>query len=205
MFLFLQFPHSLSFLSSRSTSEDLNELLQKADVDLSKIYENIHRITDELEGFEYWRYQRAFSPGLQEFVEAVTFMQFLIDGSLLTIDKIHSMIAPNKQFTKRGFHLNFEDYIQGVADLTGELMRLCVTSASGGNREVCYKIVDFMRIVYRGFNALPNFFLFEKKIEVMATSLQKVEQVCFQLTIREKEFPGSSIKLSEGPMETEQE
>ena len=90
--------------------------------------------------------------------------------------------------------MSFGDYIQGVADLTGmtprqierklheinlisgELMRHCITSASGGNRGVCYQILDFMRIVHNGFKALPNAFLYSSKIEVMEASLKKVEQ-----------------------------
>jgi len=177
----------LIFLLHRAVSGDVKDLLQQANSDLSKIYESIHKIVRELEGQEYWRYQRAFSPGLQEFVEAVTFLQFLNDGSLLTIDQIYAMIAPNGQLGS-ALYLSFGDYIQGVADLTGELMRFCITSASSGNRDICYKILDFMQPAYLGFKALPIAFLYSNKIEVMAASLQKVELVCFQLTLRGKEF-----------------
>jgi len=180
----------LIFLLHRAVPGNIDETMQQANSDLTKIYENFHKIIRELEGQEYWRYQRAFSPGLQEFVEAVTFLQYLRDGTLLTMDHICTMITPSNGELS-SFHINFGDYIQGVADLTGELMRYCITSASSGNRDMCYQILDFMRIVHNGFKALPNAFLYSSKIEVMEASLKKVEQVCFKLTLQVKEFPDS--------------
>lgn len=55
-------------------------------------------------------------------------------------------------------------------------MRVCVTSATSGNREICFKILDFMRSAKTGFKALPNAFLYSNKIDVLEQSLQKVEQ-----------------------------
>eukprot|EP00026_Physarum_polycephalum_P014945 Phypoly_transcript_15516.p1 GENE.Phypoly_transcript_15516~~Phypoly_transcript_15516.p1 ORF type:complete len:283 (+),score=36.69 Phypoly_transcript_15516:60-851(+) len=189
----------LIFLLHRAVPGDLSDIMQQVNTDLTKIYENFHKIIRELEGQEYWRYQRAFSPGTQEFVEAVTFLQFLKDGSLLTANHILSMISPSNG-ELHSFQVCFGDYIQGVADLTGELMRYCITSASSGNSTTCYQILDFMRIVYNGFKALPNAFLYSSKIEVMEASLKKVEQVCFKLTLQRKEFP-NSVHFGEQMME----
>jgi hypothetical protein len=67
-------------------------------------------------------------------------------------------------------------FYHNVNLIIGELMRYCTTSATSGNRAICYQILDFMRIVHNGFKALPNAFLYSAKIEVMEASLKKVEQ-----------------------------
>jgi hypothetical protein len=51
-------------------------------------------------GQEYWRYRRAFSPGLQEFIEAVSFLHFIKHGNLITREEVEEVIragTPNVQ------------------------------------------------------------------------------------------------------------
>jgi len=187
-------------LLQRSAGEDKDQIMKKATVDLEKIKETIHKVIHELEGQEYWRYQRAFSPGLQEFIEAVSFMQYLKDGTLINIDGILKIITPTRgeETTLGNFHIDYYDYFSGIADLTGELMRYCTNSVGYGDVSSCFHVLDFMRAVYLGFEGLPNAFLYKSKIEVMETSVKKVENVCFSLVVRGSEYPGELLGLGLG-------
>lgn len=41
-------------------------------------------IKHELQGDHFWRYHKCISPGIQEFIEALSFMYYLEHGTLLT-------------------------------------------------------------------------------------------------------------------------
>ena len=47
----------------------------------------------ELEGDKFWRYQRQVSPGLQEYIEALSFAYFLDHGSLITFDQVQATLS----------------------------------------------------------------------------------------------------------------
>jgi len=83
------------------------------------------------------------------------------------------------------------DYLLGVADLTGELMRLCISSLAVGNEDYCNKVSLILREIYDGFSILPVNAGYElsKKMQVMKVCLQKVENACFQLKVRGSEIP----------------
>ena len=106
------------------------------------------------------RFLRAFSPGLQEYLECVSFLEFLENGTLLTKEKaeadllksnakVHQLFLPN---SSKGipFIITDKDYLSGIADLTGELMRLCINTVPSGNHEFCNKITAFVRFIYDG-------------------------------------------------------
>jgi len=174
-------------------AEGKEQVLQKGEADLLKLYEIIFGIANELEKEEYWRYHRAFSPGLQEFVEAVTFMRYLKDDTLLDVATLHKMLGNAAKKPLGNFHVSLFDYLMGVADLTGELMRFSTTSVSAGDVDTCYKIMDIMKGIHEGFGGLPNSFVYRSKIEVMDQSVQKVENVCFDISVRGSEYPSSLL------------
>lgn len=50
----------------------------------------------ELQGDRFWRYQRQVSPGLQEYIEALSFANFLDHGSLITFDQVQATLSDPK-------------------------------------------------------------------------------------------------------------
>jgi len=84
------------------------------------------------------------------------------------------------------------DYLLGVSDLTGELMRLCINSVATRNKHVSVDVLSFMRKMHDGFTGLPMSALtgeLGKKLQVTKESLQKVENVCFNVKVRGSEYP----------------
>lgn len=47
----------------------------------------------ELQGDKFWRYHRQVSPGLQEYIEALSFAYFLDHGSLITFDEVQATLS----------------------------------------------------------------------------------------------------------------
>ena len=76
-------------------------------------------------GLNSWRYQRQLSPAIQEFIEALSFQHYVETQTLITIEQVAARLPTEILITD-------EDYLLGLFDLTGEIMRFAVTSLSTG-------------------------------------------------------------------------
>lgn len=59
---------------------------------LDKIKDIIKIIEEELVGESYLRFNRAYSPGFQEFIEAISFYHFLKHNELMSLDQIEDFL-----------------------------------------------------------------------------------------------------------------
>lgn len=91
--------------------------------EISKLFNSI---SGDLSGINAWRYQRQISGGIQEFIEALSFEHYLTNRDLITIEDA-SMLIPG------GIQLFEDDYLLGLYDLVGELMRFAITQIATGN------------------------------------------------------------------------
>lgn len=128
---------------------------------------------------------------------------------------------PESKVIRHTIEVTNEDYLLGVADLTGELMRLAInalgqsvsvaaqdTSSSGGLRlptpeERVQHILSFLRNIKSGFDGLsltrasPIF----KKMGAFKQSLNKIEMACYNVKVRGAEYPPEILRemLMSGP------
>ncbi|RAL11892.1 translin family protein [Aspergillus homomorphus CBS 101889] len=72
------------------------------------------------------RYQRQLSGAIQEFIEALSFHHYLTTQTLITLPEVRAHLPT-------GIPLTEEDYLMGLFDLTGEVMRFAVTTLSGSS------------------------------------------------------------------------
>ena len=81
-------------------------------------------------------------------------------------------------------------FVLGIGDLTGELMRLSINAVGSGNREMPFSVLQFIRDVYSSFLRLwpGSSKELPKKVEIMKTSLLKIEQVCYTIRVRGSEL-----------------
>ncbi len=88
-------------------------------------------------------------------------------------------------------HIPPNEYMLGMADFTGELMRMCINSVGSGDRDTPFELVSFMREIYDGFQLLGNTPNREvvRKLYTMRQSLKKVENTCYTLHVRGSEIP----------------
>lgn len=89
------------------------------------------------------------------------------------------------------FQVTSSDYLLGVADLTGELMRMCISSVGNGDIDTPFQLSQFLRQIHDGFSYIGNTGPYEvsKKLHTLRQSLGKVEDACYTLRVRGSEIP----------------
>ena len=81
-------------------------------------------------------------------------------------------------------------YLLGIADLTGELMRMAIHSIGQGDFDLPFEHCKFLRIIYDAFVSFGNVDReLSRKVHVLRQSLQKVETACYTLQVRGSEIP----------------
>ncbi|KAJ9644132.1 hypothetical protein H2199_004000 [Coniosporium tulheliwenetii] len=97
------------------------------------IRERFSTISADLQSINGWRYARNITGGIQEFMESLSFQYYLEKQQLITFDNAKGML---KELGGEGgpVELTADDYVLGVFDMVGELMRFAITAmaTSGG-------------------------------------------------------------------------
>uniref|UniRef100_A0A8C5MLZ0 SprT-like N-terminal domain n=1 Tax=Leptobrachium leishanense TaxID=445787 RepID=A0A8C5MLZ0_9ANUR len=210
-------PFTASWPGRRCSDPNKDGVLKEADSKLDLVRQKIKQIAEELVGEDLYQYHRAFTPGLQEYVEAVTFQHFIKTKTLLCLEDINKQLIfeetkkdvesnPNDSvadpLTTVSEKTQFEqstlsvqvtpvDYLLGVADLTGELMRLCIGSVGNGDIDTPFELSQFLREIFDGFSYIGNTGPYEisRKLYTLKQSLAKVENACYTLKVRGSEIP----------------
>ena len=170
-------------------AENREPILKEAEEKFLEVKELLKTIASELEGEDPYLFSRAYSPGLQEYIEALSFSHFLRNKTLISFEKVKAAF----EFSKEGgkdLELNPFDYILGIADLTGELMRLCINSAANGDKDTPFEVCRFLRDIHDAFLSFGNVSRdVSSKLRVLKTSMNKVEVACYTLQVRGSEIP----------------
>ncbi|KAL1828870.1 hypothetical protein ACET3Z_007282 [Daucus carota] len=176
----------------RISKHNKERVLEKANKNLAAVVDqHISRLVKELNGTDFWKLRRAYSPGIQEYVEAATFYNFCRTGSLLTLDEMNAALLPLSDPFSEPLKINVLDYLLGLADLTGELMRLAIGRLSDGELEFAEKICRFAQEIHRHMTVLaPNMdgdtdMTF--KMDTMLQSVMKIENACYTVHVRGSE------------------
>ncbi|KAE8374137.1 Translin family-domain-containing protein [Aspergillus bertholletiae] len=156
----------------------------------------------DITGPNKWRYQRQLSGAIQEYIEALSFHHYLTTQTLITLHEVRAKIAADVLVTE-------EDYLLGLFDLTGEMMRFAVTALSAGSvasdpgasekkmglsKEQNGIVVDLreLRSLFEGLSVARRHNMIKdlaKKMEVMQGSVEKVERAAYGILVRGSERP----------------
>lgn len=107
--------------------------------------------------------QGSFKVAVQEYVEALCFYEFIKNSKLLTSKELG---------------VDSENYLLGVCDLTGELVRFGVNSAIKRNFDLAEKVKDFVEDVYGEFLKIDfRDSALRRKIDSVKWNLKKLEEL----------------------------
>ncbi|WWC73012.1 uncharacterized protein I206_106977 [Kwoniella pini CBS 10737] len=163
-----------------------------------EIWKLFNKIRDELDSIgnggdseakeAYWRWNRQVSPGLEEYIEGLSFLYYLEHKSLVPLEEVQRTLSDENGQSL--VVVTPEDYILGMSDLTGELMRYATNALSTGDHNTPLEVCDFVRTVKSHFDGIPPHMLYKlsKKQEETTRSLEKIERVCYALRLRLIEF-----------------
>ena len=87
-------------------------------------------------------------------------------------------------------HVPHSEFVLGLADLTGELMRLAINSVGAGNLDIPFEVGGFLREMQSSLSSMPYVSReLNRKVSTLRQSLQKVETACYTLQVRGSEIP----------------
>eukprot|EP00871_Galdieria_phlegrea_P003659 jgi/Galph1/4294/GphlegSOOS_G3017.1 len=188
------------FLLHRVTDEYPHKICSDASEQLAIIREQMRtRLLPELSAEEYHKFHSVITHCLQEYVEARSFLSYLARGCLISVEDINAEIFAT-QFDQAEKHLfernitfnliSLKDYILGIADLSGELMRYCINSAASSERNVPFQIEKFTILLELNgvVHMFDSSFNWNEKSETLSNNLQKIENTCYQIYIRTLEL-----------------
>lgn len=236
--------------------QDKNTVLAEVESRFSNLkFGPWYHLACELQGQDHYQLVRAYSGGLQEWVEALSFYHYLCYDKIITFEQVQTELswphkkakvkvdAPSKEkeiqdvggenvsnneekssepsstVTKSVEEVLTEDianlsvdqlsippplmvtvpqteYIMGLADLTGELMRNAINSLASGNMEACFTLLSVLQAVGEGFDRLDRKECprdIHSKVKVLKQSLKKVEGACYAISVRGSEIPKNHL------------
>ena len=146
-------------------------------------------VVPDLQSINAHRYQYNISGGIQEYMEAVLFEHYLVTQRLMSYEEASTALP-------QGLRLTHEDYVLGIFDMTGELMRFAVTnlatSRSGSTDLSILADMQSLRseleaLKVDGSRALAKDY--DNKMKVTKQSVEKVENSVYSMLVRGKERP----------------
>ncbi|XP_012522793.2 translin-associated protein X [Monomorium pharaonis] len=191
--------HTIDKESKRSA------VLEAAKTRLDSVAQKFFRnIASELNGQDAYQYHRAYRGGLEEYIEALSFHEYLQNAGIQNCTSLEKALTyrdtpspadlPEEQDTSKMMQVMVTptDYILGIADLTGELMRKCINNLAIGDVTSCYHTCDFVRKIYiafLGYASVVHNNEVNKKIITLKHSLTKMENACYTIKVRGSEIP----------------
>ena len=187
----------LSIPRARSVGSPLPQSISKSiGPMLSTIGDRCKAVEPDLQGINAHRYQRQITGGIQEYMEAVLFQHYLESGKVMSHGEAAKAIPSNVQLIDT-------DYVLGLFDMTGELMRFAITYlATNGslpeteqNESTKSNILTDMqdlRSYLEMIDAGSNYGLareFEQKMKTTRASVDKVEYGVYSMLVRGNERP----------------
>ncbi|TRX91434.1 hypothetical protein FHL15_007658 [Xylaria flabelliformis] len=193
----------------RKLSQPIPERIQtEIDGRIKEISELLETIQPDVQGMNRYRYPLIC---LEEFVEAVSFAHYLRHQTLMSAAQAQAALPADIQLTA-------PDYVFGIFDLTGEMMRFAtaVTALSGSmptcevkgeageqendkeKRTILTDMQDVSSMMQIG-PTLGRYNVYAKKLDIMIEQVRKVERLGYGVTVRGNERPkGWMPDLNEG-------
>ncbi|KAF8529430.1 Translin [Gautieria morchelliformis] len=187
------------FLLQRVATEETDQgeavkaAVQQSQKKFAEIIPVFDQMRTELDPDNFWRYQKTVSSAVQEYIEALSFAHYLKHNTLLTYEQVQRELVSPEGLPIFPLGLPYADYVLGVSDLTGELMRFAITSIGRqgmmstlkANLDKATEVCNFVRACRSDWEAMtPYIRELKAKQEVTTNSLKKIEAAAYSVAIR---------------------
>lgn len=186
----------LSRIHSTPVSK-LPSLLSQVEQDAIKAeIESVSELAKFASGYPYYKYNHNWSRSVQNVINTLLLTAWLGGlgtesrpgelGRLLKLDEVGEILqVPVNLEGKDAFHINIEEYLLAITDLTEELSRLAMNSVTMGNIDLTVQISTFIKDLFAGFQLLnPKNDILRRKIDSVKYHVKKVEDVIYDLSLR---------------------
>lgn len=197
-------------LHSVITKDTAEKTMIEANERLQKLLKGpIKNIGLELENSPAYLHSRAVTAGFQEYVEARTLYSLMEKKELIQWAEVqkefqHTINTEADEEKTITTLIPHSDYMLGVADLTGELMRRTINCISSGDSDECFHACQVVRDLYTGYLGLFGVGKeLARKMSTTRMNVSKVEGAVYALRVRGGEAPPPL--LLPPPMPTEWE
>lgn len=144
--------------------------VKKAEVSLNEI-EKILKELDKKFGHTRLQKEGAYRAGVEEYVEA----------------KMFYLVLNNKKVDEiKGIDLDYESYLGGICDLTGELIRRATNLAAQGKIKEVEKIQSAINDIMAELVEFDMTGYLRTKYDQAKGNLRKIEQINYDINIRKK-------------------
>lgn len=209
------------FQLHRAVGGDRMKIFEEAEEMISKcINTQLLKMARELVNVDWYKHTRAITAGLQEFVEAYTFYYYLKHQTLPNREQVQGQLTFSSanhteklatcsrhtdetgsrpdgcgssivESAELSVPLSQSDFILGIADLTGELMRMCINSIGWGDllvpSQLC-EILQDLQLAYKTHCSTAGGEM-GRKMQTLKQSVSKVENACYTVKVRGSEIP----------------
>ncbi|XP_032669332.1 translin [Odontomachus brunneus] len=133
---------------------------------------------------QYYRFHDQWRFVTQRLCFLVSLVIYLETKILVTKETVAEILGV-KNNREEGFHLDLEDYLLGLLQLSAELSRFAVNSVTGGDYNRPIEIAQFLNELNAGFRLLnlKNDML-RKRFDCLKYDVKRTEEVVYDLTIR---------------------
>jgi len=143
---------------------------KKAEESLSQIEDILTKLEKKF-GFKRLSEEGAYKAGVEEYVEAKMFFM-AVNG--VKIDKI------------KGLSIGYDNYLGGICDTTGELVRRAVNEAAKGNIKEVEKMQTLISDIMAELVEFDMTGYLRTKYDQARGNLRKIEQINYEINLRKK-------------------
>lgn len=150
------------FSLHRDQVAEAKKLLDSAEKMLLSLGKHIRHAQD-------LRYSGAYRAALEEYVEAQLFFQVSTRGKIMRISK------PS---------IRFDDYIAGLCDLTGELIRKMILLATNEDIKTAQELKEIIADIVDGLIKLNLTGYLRNKFDAAKRNLKKAEEILYDVKLK---------------------
>ena len=191
--------HASGYSNLSSVVKEVEDVFQ------TRIQEHFRHLVEVVPPGQYFRYHFMYNMTIQRFVYQAALTHYLKTEDLLLLEDAAKMLGIKYTSYKKNssdeddkmsdetpekhsldvFHLDLEDYLAGITQLSNELSRLVINAVTHGDYQRPKRIATFLNNLDGGFRLLnlKNDML-RKKFDSLKYDLKKVEEVVYDLSIR---------------------